>query len=91
MFGDGYNIKHFLFVSDSVLLIRWCYTDGKGGQTRDINIFLGAFTTPHSHLELHELMDKLGERLLYSDLDSMICTSREDDRTSVGALSWQFN
>ncbi|XP_053481752.1 uncharacterized protein LOC128608210 [Ictalurus furcatus] len=79
IFGDGYDVKHFSFVSDSVALIQWCYADGKGGQTRDINIFLGAFTTAHARLELYELMDKLGDRLLYSDTDSVIFTSREGD------------
>lgn len=67
------TLNTFSFVSDAVALIQWCYADGKGGQTRDINVFLGAFTIAHARLELHELMD------LYSDKDSIIFTSRDGD------------
>lgn len=58
--------------TNSVVLHRW-----ERGQTHGINIFLGTFTTAHACLELYELMDKLGDRLLYAD--SVIFTSREGD------------
>ncbi|XP_076873809.1 uncharacterized protein LOC143523314 isoform X1 [Brachyhypopomus gauderio] len=79
IFGDGYDIKHFSFVSDTTALIQWCYSTGDSCPTRDINVFLGAFTTAHARLELYNLMDRLGDRLLYSDTDSVIFVSREGD------------
>ena len=30
----------------------------------------------HARLELHDLMDKLGDRLLYSDTDSVVFVSK---------------
>ncbi|XP_049334558.1 uncharacterized protein LOC125801697 isoform X1 [Astyanax mexicanus] len=79
IFGDGYDVKHFSFVSDTTALIQWCYSAGDSCPTRDINVFLGAFTTAHARLELFDLMDRLGDRLLYSDTDSVIFVSREGD------------
>ena len=79
IFGDGYDVKHFSFVSDTTALIQWCYSAGDSCPTRDINVFLGAFTTAHARLELYDLMDRLGDRLLYSDTDSVIFVSREGD------------
>ncbi|RXN36931.1 putative DNA polymerase [Labeo rohita] len=48
-------------------------------QTRDINVFIGAFMTVHAQLELYDLMDKLGDRVLYTDTDSLIFVSRDGD------------
>ncbi|KAI4891048.1 hypothetical protein NFI96_008140 [Prochilodus magdalenae] len=79
IFADGYDVKHFSFVSDTTALIQWCYSDGDHCPTRDINVFLGAFTTAHARLELYDLMDRLGDRLLYSDTDSVIFVSRDGD------------
>ncbi len=42
-------------------------------------MFIGAFTTAHARLELYDLMDKLGDRVLYSDTDSVIFVSRDGD------------
>ena len=79
IFGDEYDVTHFLFVSEDVVLIQWRHADGYSGQTRDINVFLGAFTTAHARLELYDLMDKLGNRLLYSDTDSFVFVSKDGD------------
>jgi hypothetical protein len=79
IFGTEYDIKHFSFVSDTVAIVQWAYAYGKGTQTRDINVFLGAFTTAHARLELYDLMDRLGDRLLYCDTDSVVFTSKEGE------------
>lgn len=79
IFGDEYDVTHFSFVSEDVALIQWHPADGYGGHTRDINVFLGAFTTAHARLELYNLMDKLGDRLLYSDTDSLVFVSKDGD------------
>lgn len=79
IFGQGYDIKYFTFLSDSVALGQWAYADGKAGQTRDVNVFICAFTTAHAWLELYDVMDKLGDSLLYSDTDSLVFTSKDGD------------
>ncbi|KAL7868638.1 hypothetical protein SRHO_G00100220 [Serrasalmus rhombeus] len=60
-------------------LIQWCYSAGDGCPTRDINVFLRAFTAAHARLELDNLMDGLGDRLLYSNTDRVIVVSRDGD------------
>ncbi|XP_048008700.1 uncharacterized protein LOC125243250 [Megalobrama amblycephala] len=79
IFGRGYDIKYFTFLSDSVALVQWAYAEGKGGQSCDVNVFIGAFTTAHARLELYDVMDKLGDRLLYTDMDSLLFTSKDGD------------
>lgn len=36
------------------------------------NVVLACFTTAHARLHLHETLEKLGERVLYFDTDSII-------------------
>lgn len=79
IFGCQYEIKYFTFLSDSVALVQYKHAEGSFYETRDVNVFIGAFTTAHARLELYDLMDKLGDRLLYSDTDSVIYVSREGD------------
>ncbi len=79
IFGTEREIKHFSFLSDTLAIVQWTYADGKSPQTRDVNVFIGAFTTAHARLELYELMDKLGDRLLYCDTDSVVFTSKEGE------------
>ncbi|KAL0150350.1 hypothetical protein M9458_054352 [Cirrhinus mrigala] len=60
-------------------VVQYRHAEGSFYETRDVNVFIGAFTTAHARLELYNLMDKLGDRLLYSDTDSLIYVTREGD------------
>lgn len=42
-------------------------------------MFLGSFTTSYGRLELYDLLEKLGERVLYCDTDSVIYTYRDGE------------
>nr|DAC81393.1 TPA_asm: PolB-C [Pimephales minnow adintovirus] len=79
VFGNTESLSYFTFISDDVALVQ--HKPGKDDlcKTRDVNVFIGAFTTAYARLELYELMDRLGDRLLYSDTDSVIFVSREGD------------
>ncbi|XP_056591324.1 uncharacterized protein LOC130431856 isoform X1 [Triplophysa dalaica] len=79
IFGCKYEVKYFMFVSDEVALVQYRHVEGSVYETRDVNVFIGAFTTAHARLELYNLMDRLGDRLLYSDTDSVIYVSRDGD------------
>lgn len=43
------------------------------------NIFVACFTTCWARLKLYDVMDQLGDRLLYSDTDSIVFVQRPDD------------
>ncbi|KAL2102869.1 hypothetical protein ACEWY4_002037 [Coilia grayii] len=79
IFGSEYEVTHFSFVSEDVALLQWKHDTEACVRTPDINVFIGAFTTARARLRLYELMDRLGDRLLYSDTDSVIYVSREGD------------
>ncbi|KAI2645089.1 putative DNA polymerase [Labeo rohita] len=79
IFGTEHEIRFFSFVSDTVAIVQWSYANGKAAPTRDVNVFLGAFTTAHARLELYDVMERLGDRLLYCDTDSLIYTAKDGE------------
>ena len=79
MFSDQYDVRQFSFVSDDVALVQWRHAVAQSAKTKNINIFIGAMTTAYARLMLYDLMDKLGERCIYSDTDSVIFVSKEGD------------
>lgn len=79
MFSDQYDVRQFSFVSDHVALVQWRYRLAQAALTKNINIFIGAMTTAYARMMLYDLMDKLGERCLYSDTDSVIFVSKDGD------------
>jgi hypothetical protein len=79
MFSDSYHISHFCFVSDEVALVQWKHKDARLERARDVNVIVGAVTTAHARLMLYDLLDKLQERILYCDTDSIIFVSKEGD------------
>ncbi len=68
IFGKTDILKYFSFASDDVALVQTCRPEGDVCEARDINVFIGAFTTAHAWLELYNLMDRLTRTLLYSCL-----------------------
>ena len=79
MFSDSYHISHFCFVSDDVALVQWKHKDTRLERARDVNVIVGAVTTAHARLMLYDLLDKLQERVLYCDTDSIIFVSKEGE------------
>ncbi|KAL2104364.1 hypothetical protein ACEWY4_001232 [Coilia grayii] len=79
VFGCEYDVTHFSFVSDDVALLQWRHSEDACVSTPNINIFVGAFTTVRARLKLYDIMDRLGDRLLYSDTDSLIYVTKNGD------------
>ncbi len=79
IFGNCHVIKHFSFVSDTVALVQWCYTEDDPASASDVNIFIASFTTAYGRLELYKLMDRLGPCIFYVDTDSLIFSTKEGE------------
>lgn len=67
-------------IPDEAALVQRRHADSSNSGVRDVNVFTGAMTTAHARLMLYDLLDKLQERLLYCDTDSVVFTSGAGDR-----------
>ncbi|GAA6228947.1 uncharacterized protein LOC109143113 isoform X1 [Lates japonicus] len=80
LFSGKYQIEYFDILDSDRALIRWKYADRcvqpPGKQS---NIFIAAFTTAHARLKLYSYLEKLQERVLYIDTDSLIYVVKEGE------------
>ncbi|XP_069107303.1 uncharacterized protein [Argopecten irradians] len=71
------HIKDFHCVSDDYIVMEWLYKDPFVPEGHNTNIFVACFTTAHARLRLYNEMDKLSDRVLYSDTDSLIYVHKD--------------
>lgn len=78
LFSGKYEVEYFNVLDDKKALIQWkhrgVYPPGKTS-----NIFIAAFTTAYARLKLYSYLEKLQERVLYIDTDSLIYVVREGE------------
>jgi hypothetical protein len=74
--NNGANIiKDFHIISDSVVALVHERVERTTEMNPTTNVVLAAFTTCHGPLRLLEYMEQVGERLLYTDTDSLFYIS----------------
>jgi len=77
------RIKDFNIVARGTIQVSW---ESKNEMIEDnfqTNIFIATFTTCWARLKLYDLLEKLNERVLYFDTDSVIYISRPGDEEPV--------
>lgn len=58
--------------SQNIAALQWCHKSEFIPQDVKTNIFCATFTTAYARLHLYDQLDKLGERVIYYDTDSII-------------------
>lgn len=66
-------------VNDDTLVINYEYKDEAADVLSTVNVCIAAYVTTHARLKLYSYLEKLGDRVLYYDTDSIIYISREDE------------
>ncbi|XP_055344931.1 uncharacterized protein LOC129592829 [Paramacrobiotus metropolitanus] len=73
------EIHDVFAVNEECLMVTHAKADEYNEGNNTTNVAIAAFTTAHARLILLALMEKLGERLLYFDTDSVIFVQRPGD------------
>lgn len=69
----GVEVTTMLFVSDQVVWLNWRYAeDERVPSLRHTNEIVGSFVTTGARIHLYGYLDRLQERALYCDTDSVI-------------------
>ncbi|XP_078499011.1 uncharacterized protein LOC144828487 [Lissotriton helveticus] len=79
LFAPCYEVSSCEFIDDDTAALCWKYAQEYPTSSNNINIFIACFTTAHARLELYGVMDKLQDRCLYHDTDSVIFLSKPGD------------
>ncbi|MES9882603.1 MAG: DNA polymerase [Sedimenticola sp.] len=73
------RMTNFHIVNEHTIQLEWEYHSALVPEDTKTNIFVASFTTAHARLKLYELLDKLQERVLYFDTDSVVYWSKPGD------------
>jgi len=69
----GVEMQNVLFASDDVVWISWQYSaDERVPSLRHTNEIIGAFVTAGARIHLYSFLDKLQEKAIYTDTESVI-------------------
>ena len=74
--ADDKQILDLNFVSDELVEIRWQVAEEFEELSKQSNVVIAAFTTAQARLKLFHILDRLGDRVLYYDTDSIIYVER---------------
>ena len=70
------QIKYFYIISNDSLHLEYEHQSSFIPEDNNTNIVLAAFTTCLARLKLYDVLEKLGERIIYHDTDSCIYSSK---------------
>jgi len=69
----GVEVQNMLFTNDDVVWIFWQYSaDERVPSLRHTNDVIGAYVTAGARIHLYGFLDKLQEKAIYTDTDSVI-------------------
>ncbi len=80
MFSGQYDINYFRFINDKTTMVQWKYNERCVVLPRSVNnIFVAAFTTAYARLTMYRYLERLRERVLYTDTNSLIYLVKEGE------------
>ncbi|XP_024117194.2 uncharacterized protein LOC112138787 [Oryzias melastigma] len=78
MFSGQRDVEYFHFLNDATALVQWKYNKRcltPPGNSN--NVFVASFTTAYARLKLYAYLERLQDRVLYMDTDSLIYSAKE--------------
>jgi hypothetical protein len=79
----GIEVANLLFASDAVVWASWRYTDEDIPSLRQTNEVIGAFVTAGARLHLYSFLDRLQEKALYCNTDSVLYVQRDNETALI--------
>lgn len=70
------KVNNFRIINEDYIHLEYEHESKFVPEDMKTNIFLATFTTCWARLKLYDVLDQLGERVLYYDTDSVIYVSR---------------
>ncbi|XP_052817114.1 uncharacterized protein LOC128243395 [Mya arenaria] len=85
MTSDQQEVKNVRFVNEEAVQLDWVHGNDFVDDSSRTNVVIAAYTTAQARLKLYSYLQRLGQRCLYCDTDSIIFISRPGQwRPSLG-------
>ncbi|KAG5885995.1 hypothetical protein JTB14_025389 [Gonioctena quinquepunctata] len=66
-------------VNENTLIVNWSFKDEAYSTLPTVNVVLAAYTTAQARLKLYSYLEKIDQRVLYHDTDSVIYISQPEE------------
>ena len=77
LFSPYLEVHNILPINEETIVVTWQYLEEVCINTKTSNVSIASFTTALARLKLYSYLEKLGDRVLYYDTDSVIYVSKE--------------
>lgn len=72
-------VNSVLPVGEDTLIVNWAHIEDAADSLTTVNVCVAAYVTTQARLKLYSYLEKLGDRVLYYDTDSVIYISRDGE------------
>ncbi|KAK5650119.1 hypothetical protein RI129_001148 [Pyrocoelia pectoralis] len=79
LYNPAIDVTGILPINDETLVVNYEYREEAFSTLRTVNVCIAAYVTAQARLKLYSYMEKLGSRVLYTDTDSIVYISRENE------------
>jgi DNA polymerase type B, organellar and viral len=70
--NETISVETIIPINDEILLLHYKFHEEDTPSLNFANVIIAAFTTAHARIELYSYLDRLKDRILYFDTDSII-------------------
>jgi hypothetical protein len=77
MTDDKLQVNDLLFINDEFVALRYENKEEFVAPLSNTNVVIAAYVTAHARLKLYELLERLQDRILYFDTDSILYEHKE--------------
>jgi len=77
--SPGTEVTNLIFPNDDVAWVSRKYSEENVATGKYINMAVAAYVTTQARLKLYEYLSKLGESVLYCDIDSVVFVQKDND------------
>lgn len=86
LLDDKIEITNSIFINEETVQVCYKYKDDFVENNSNINIHIAAFTTANARLRLYEMLDTLGDAVVYYDTDSVVYIDDGNNTIKTGCL-----
>lgn len=73
------NLNHVQFVNQDTVVVNWSYKEEAADPLKTVNVVIASYVTTLARLKLYSYLEKIHDRVLYYDTDSVIYISRPSE------------
>ncbi|XP_047111970.1 uncharacterized protein LOC124788732 [Schistocerca piceifrons] len=86
LLDDKIEISNVIFINEDMIEVSYKYTDEYIEDSTATNIFIAAFTTSNVRIRLYEMLDRLGDKVVYYDTDSVVYIDDGTNKVETGCM-----